>query len=112
MTDKRRKSDNPIYKVISIITPLVIGAGVLYGSFKVIESKVADIERRLNGEKKSVSSAGIAYAQEIENLRWKNQERINDEIKESIKDMQKEIKRVQIILGKNGLAKLKFKENH
>lgn len=115
MTDKRRKSDTPIYKVISIIIPLLIGVAVLYGAFKVVESKVSDIERRLNlKEEKSspAGAAGAAYAAEIENFRWKNQERINLEIKEFIKEMQKEIKQIQIILGKNAYAKLKKMENH
>ena len=111
MTEKRRKYDNqhPIYKFLpTIITTIVMGAG-FYAMVVKTEYRVQQLE---NPAPKIESASGSAYAAEIEKFRWKNQERINIEIKESIKEMKKEIKHIQIILGKNGYAKLKLKENH
>ena len=110
MTEKRRKADSPFYKFFpSILTIIIMGSG-FYATFKVVEYRVQQLEKP--GQVKSKSHFNGVYASEIENFRWKNQERINAEIKETIKDLQKEVKQIQIILGKNGYAKLKHKENH
>lgn len=110
MTEKRRKADSPLYKFLpTIITLIIMGAG-FYAMVIKMEYRVEQLENP--GQETKKTHFNGAYANEIENLRWKNQERINAEIKEAIKEMKKEIKQVQIILGKNGFAKLKFKENH
>ncbi len=109
MTDKRRKYDSPIYKFLpTIITVFVMATG-FYATFKVLEYRVNQLEKPIP---KIESTAGSAYAHEIENFRWTNQERINTEIKDSIKEIEKDVKRIQIILGKNRHAKLRIKENH
>ena len=109
MTDKRRKYDSPIYKFLPTIITLVVMGGGFYAMVIKMEYRVEQLEKPVP---KIESAAGDAYESEIENFRWTNQERINSEIKDSIKEIEKDVKRIQIMLGKNGYAKLRIKENH